>query len=122
MTQKELVCIGCPMGCNVTVKIKEDGEFEITGNTCNKGADYAKKELTAPRRIVTSTVRVKGGEYPVVSVKTATDIPKDKIFDCMETISKTEVEAPVAIGDIIIKNVAQTEVDIIATKNCGQKK
>lgn len=122
MTQKELVCIGCPMGCNIAVKIKEDGEFEITGNTCKKGADYAKKELTAPRRIVTSTVRVAGGKYPVVSVKTAADIPKDKIFDCMEAISKTKVQAPVSIGDIVIKNVAQTGVDIIATKNCSQKK
>lgn len=117
MTQKDLVCIGCPMGCNLTVKINDNQEFEITGNTCNRGEDYARKELTDPRRIVTSTVRVRNGKHAVVSVKTATDIPKDRIWECMNALSEIEVEAPVAIGDIILQNVADTGVDIVATKN-----
>ena len=117
MEQKELICIGCPMGCNLTVTIKGDNDFEITGNTCNRGADYARKELTDPRRIVTSTVRVKGGKYPVTSVKTASDIPKGKIADCVKALSEIEVEAPVRIGDVILQNVADTGVDIVATKN-----
>jgi len=114
--KKELVCIGCPLGCNLLVTTKENGEFEITGNTCNRGAEYAKKELTDPRRIVTSTVKISGGSEVMVSVKTKSDIPKDKIFACMEALAEVIVKAPVAIGDIIIENVADTGVDVIATK------
>lgn len=116
MAQRELVCIGCPKGCNLTVMIRENNEFDITGNTCNKGIEYAKKELTDPRRIVTTTVKVKGGKYPMVSVKTASDIPKDKIMACIKALSDIEVEAPVRIGDIILKNAADTGVDVVATK------
>ncbi|MBE5872051.1 MAG: DUF1667 domain-containing protein [Lachnospiraceae bacterium] len=117
METRELICIGCPMGCNLTVTIKDDNEMEITGNTCNRGADYARKELTDPRRIVTSTVRVRGGKYPVTSVKTASDIPKGKIKECVKALSKIEMEAPVRIGDVVLQNVADTGVDIVATKN-----
>lgn len=117
MTQSELICIGCPMGCNLTVNIDHNNEITVTGNTCNRGADYAKKELTNPTRIVTSTVRVKGGAHAVVSVKTATDIPKGKIADCVKALSEVELTAPVKIGDIVLENVADTGVNVIATKN-----
>lgn len=117
MSTQELICIGCPMGCNLTVTTAEDHSLTVTGNTCPRGEDYAKKEMTDPRRIVTSTVRVKGGHLPAVSVKTAADIPKGKIADCMKALKTVTVEAPVSIGQVILKNVAGTGVDIIATKN-----
>lgn len=117
MEIKELVCIGCPLGCNLKVTIHDDKTMEVTGNTCPRGADYAKKELTDPRRIVTSSVRVTGGHLPSVSVKTESDIPKDKIFDCMRALKEIEVSAPVAIGEVIVENVAGTGVNVIATKN-----
>ncbi len=116
METKNLTCIGCPMGCSLTVTI--DGEnITVAGNTCPHGADYAKKEVTNPTRVVTSTVRVLGADIARVSVKTASDIPKNKIFDCMKEISAIEVNAPVAIGDVIIKDCAGTGVDVVATKN-----
>ncbi len=116
METRNLICIGCPMGCALTVGI--DGEhITVTGNTCPHGAEYAKKEVTNPTRVVTSTVRVEGADIARVSVKTATDIPKGKIFDCMAEIRKTEVKAPVAIGDVIIEDCAGTGVSVIATKN-----
>lgn len=116
METKNLPCIGCPMGCSLTVTI--DGEnITVAGNTCPHGADYAKKEVTNPTRVVTSTVRVLGADIARVSVKTASDIPKNKIFDCMKEISAIEVNAPVAIGDVIIKDCAGTGVDVVATKN-----
>ena len=115
MEIKELICIGCPMGCQLSVQI--DGEkLTVSGNTCPRGADYAQKELTDPRRIVTSTVKVEGGKLPVVSVKTVTDIPKDKIFACMNALKKVTVSAPVSMGQIVLANVADTGVDVIATK------
>lgn len=115
METKELICIGCPMGCQLSVQI-EKNQLTVSGNTCPRGADYAKKELTDPRRIVTSIVKVEGGELPVVSVKTAADIPKNKIFDCMDALKKVSVPAPVSIGQVILANVADTGVDVIATK------
>ena len=115
MEQKELICIGCPMGCMMTANVNADGEITISGNTCIRGEIYGKKELTNPTRIVTSTVKVKNGTQPVVSVKTKTDIPKDKIFACMDAIKQVCTEAPVHIGDVVIENVADTGVDVVAT-------
>ena len=115
MEQKELICIGCPMGCMMTANVNEDGEITISGNTCIRGEIYGKKELTNPTRIVTSTVKVKNGTQPVVSVKTKTDIPKDKIFACMDAIKQVCTEAPVHIGDVVLENVADIGVDVVAT-------
>jgi CxxC motif-containing protein len=117
MESRELVCIGCPLGCNLKVTREEDQEISVTGNTCPRGADYARKELTDPRRIVTSSVRVKGGHLPSVSVKTETDIPKDKIFACIRALKEIELTAPVTIGQVVVENVADTGVKVIATKN-----
>ena len=116
MERKELICIGCPLGCNLTVEIKNVQVVSVSGNTCKRGDDYARKELTDPRRIVTSTVPVAGGNLPVVSVKTATDIPKNKIRECLLALKGVTLTAPVQIGDVIVENVADTGVDVVATK------
>ena len=115
--RKDFVCIGCPMGCNITVEA-DNGEIKnIVGNTCSRGADYVTKELTDPRRIVTSLARVRGGTFPVVSVKTAADIPKDCIRDCIKVLKTVELLAPVRMGDVVIENVCGTGVGIVATAN-----
>lgn len=116
MEVRELTCIGCPLGCPLTVRM-DGSEISVSGNTCKRGEDYAKKEVVNPTRIVTSSVHVAGGEITMVSVKTKQDIPKDKIFECMSEIRRASVQAPVAIGDVIIENCAGTGVAVIATKN-----
>lgn len=113
--RKEFVCIRCPLGCNITVEFEDKDIKNITGNTCPRGADYVTKELTDPRRIVTSLVRVKGGELPVVSVKTAADIPKDKIMECIKELKDIELAAPVRMGDVVAENVCGTGVNVVAT-------
>lgn len=113
----ELICIGCPLGCNLTVTEEEEGKFIVTGNTCPNGEKYAIREMTDPRRIVTYSVCVTDGELPVVSCKTKDAIPKGKIFDCISELGKIELCAPVAIGDVVCKNVAGTGIDVIATNN-----
>ena len=120
MENRELTCISCPMGCQMMVCIDNE-DIRVTGNTCKRGEIYAKKEVTDPRRVVTSSVRVKNGEFMRVSVKTETDIPKDKIFDCMADIFKAEATAPVKIGDIIIENCAGTGIAVVATRNVGKR-
>ena len=117
MEKRNLICIGCPMGCPLVVTLDHGEVVSVEGNTCKRGTVYGKKEVTNPTRIVTSTVRVSGGSIPVVSVKTREDIPKEKIFDCVKALKGIEVPAPVHIGDVILKNVADTGVDIVATKN-----
>ena len=117
MERKELICIGCPLGCNLTVEMDGGQVVSVNGNTCKRGDDYARKELTDPRRIVTSTVPVAGGNLPVVSVKTASDIPKGKIRECLCALKGVTLTAPVQIGDVIVENVADTGVDGIATKS-----
>lgn len=116
MEVRELTCIGCPLGCPLTVRMDGD-EITVTGNTCKRGEEYGKKEVTNPTRIVTSSVRVNDGTIAMVSVKTASDIPKGKIFDCMKEIRETVVNAPVAIGDVVIADCAGTGVAVVATKN-----
>ena len=106
MEKKELTCIGCPLGCAITVEMKDGEILSITGNTCKRGEEYARKELTNPTRIVTSIVRVEGG-----------NIPKGKIFDCAKALQNVTVSAPVHIGDVILEDVAGTGVAIVATKN-----
>ena len=117
METRNLTCIGCPLGCAITVTMDGGNVVSITGNTCKRGDVYARKEVTNPTRIVTSTVRVSGGSIDMVSVKTKEDIPKGKIFECEKALKGIEVPAPVHIGDVILENVADTGVDIVATKN-----
>ena len=115
METYELTCIQCPIGCALTVTV--DGEdVSVTGNTCPRGKVYGIKEVTHPSRTVTSTVPIEGGDVPRLSVKTRTDVPKEKIFDVMALIKQTTAEAPVKLGDTVIKDAAGTGVDVIATK------
>ena len=117
IAKKDFICIKCPLGCNITVETDNGDIKNIIGNTCPRGADYVTKELTDPRRIVTSLVRVRGGALPVVSVKTVADIPRDRIRDCIKALKMIELPAPVRMGDVVIENVCGTGVDIVATAN-----
>ena len=113
----KLTCIACPMGCPLSVEMEGDKVVSVTGNTCPRGKVYGEKEVTNPTRIVTSTVKVSGGDSVMVSVKTKNDIPKGKIFDVVKALKDVEIPAPVKIGDVVIADVAGTGVDIVATKN-----
>ena len=114
--ERKLTCIVCPKGCDLTVRFNSDGAIEdISGYTCKRGEEYAHAECTKPVRTVTSTVRCEDGE--VVSVKTSAPIPKEKIFEIMAQINAVIANNSVHIGDIIIKNVCDTGVDVVATSN-----
>ena len=117
MESRNLTCIGCPLGCAITVTTENRLILSVSGHTCKRGELYAREEVTAPRRIVTSTVRVTGGTRPVISVKTVPAIPKEQIFSCMDEIRRLCVQAPVHIGDVVIKNILGLDSDVIVTKN-----
>lgn len=117
MEIKNLTCINCPVGCSLKVEMDGEDVIQVSGNTCRRGDIYARKEVTNPTRIVTTTVKVSNGISDTVSVKTKEDIPKAKIFACVQALKGIEVQAPVHIGDVILENVAETGVDIVATRN-----
>jgi len=112
--KKNLICIICPRGCSLQVEETQNG-LKVSGNACKKGEEYGIAEATNPVRTVTSVVRVSNRDDVMVSVKTSNPIKKEYIFELMSLIRKTKVEAPIKIGDIIIKNVFET--DVIATKS-----
>ena len=111
----ELICIGCPKGCHL--QVDEENNYEVSGASCEKGAAYGKIELTDPRRVVTSTVRVKGASPARCSVKTNPAVPKGDIFAVMKALDAVELSSPVKIGDIVIANVCGTGADVVATRN-----
>ncbi|MBR2549737.1 MAG: DUF1667 domain-containing protein [Clostridiales bacterium] len=113
---RELTCINCPMGCRITVVI-DSGEIKaVSGNTCKRGEIYARSEVTAPVRTVTTTIRVIGGTVDRVSCKTKAPVPKDMIFEVMDEINRASCRAPVKTGDILIEDCAGTGVPVVATK------
>jgi CxxC motif-containing protein len=117
----ELICIGCPMGCYLAVDYVGTKIRDFSGNRCKVGLEYAEKEISHPERTLTTTVKVKCGHLPLVSVKTNKPIPKGRIFDAMNFLANVEVEAPIKIGDPIIQNIFDTGVNIVATKNISRK-
>ena len=111
--RRNLTCIVCPMGCSIDVTIDKDGKItEIVGNTCPRGAEYAKNECTNPTRVVTSTAMTADGRP--VPVKTNRPIPKEKIFECMDIINSLNLTAPLKIGDIDAKDVFGCDIVITA--------
>lgn len=110
---KELICIICPRGCRLEV----DDNLNVTGNSCPRGVIYAKNELTHPTRTLTSTVRIISKEEALLPVKSKDPLPKEKIFAAMEIINRTCVKAPIKIGDVIIKDILNLGVDIVASKD-----
>ena len=115
METKEMICIGCPLGCELRVTIAGD-DIKVSGNNCPNGEKYAKNEIKDPKRIVTSTVTVLNAKEKRVSCKTGL-VPKNKIFACMDIIKKLSVKAPIKIGDVLVSNIADTGSDLVATKN-----
>lgn len=114
---RKLTCICCPVGCELTVSQKEGGTVTVTGNRCPRGAAYGEKEVTNPTRIVTSTVRAEGGRGQMVPVKTASEIPKEKIMECIRELSGVTITLPIKTGDVVLENVAGTGVNIVATRS-----
>lgn len=113
---KNLTCIVCPIGCQLTVELDENKKvISVTGNTCKRGEVYANTECTAPRRTITTTVAVRGGG--VVPVKTDGTVPKELMMECMKEINKAIAEPNAILGDVIIKDLLGTGVNVIATRN-----
>lgn len=116
MMKKEFTCVVCPVGCSLKVEQDDSGQVTVTGNRCKRGIEYGTNELTDPRRVVTSTVRVNGGLETVTSVKTETGIPKGRIMELMGMLNRVEVQAPCAEGTVVIPNVFGEGNNVVVTR------
>ena len=114
--KKTLTCIVCPQGCPIDVW-EDKGEIKVSGNACKRGYEYVLEEYKAPKRILTTTIRVKGGVLPVIPVRSNIPIPKEKLFDFMAVINKNAIKAPIKMGDILVKNILGLDVHIIASRD-----
>lgn len=113
--KRELTCIVCPIGCQLTATIENGTVTEVTGNTCPRGKQYAIDECTNPVRTITTTARTSNGR--VIPVKTDRPIPKNLMFECMEKINRASVTLPAQIGDVVIENLLNTGANVVVTAN-----
>ncbi|MEG2595742.1 MAG: DUF1667 domain-containing protein [Ruthenibacterium sp.] len=113
----EIICIGCPKGCHLTV---DAATLDVKGAGCERGITYGKNEMTNPVRVVTSTVKITGAALCRVPVKTKNAIPKDKIFAVMRALDDIELQAPVKVGDVVLRDVCGTGIDIVVTRTLAK--
>lgn len=118
--KRELTCIVCPMGCDLTAEIENGQVVSVTGNTCPRGAKYAEQECIRPERVLTSTAAAEDGR--VLPVRTDRTVPKEKLFDCMAEVNRLKVRLPITVGTVIIEHIAGTEANLIAAKNMERGK
>jgi len=112
----EIICVACPKGCRLEVR-REQGEILVSNADCKRGIDYAIGEINDPRRMVASTVRVNNCLHPLVPVYTESPFPKGMIKDLLHEIRGVQIDAPVKIGQVIIKNALNTGINIIASRD-----
>lgn len=122
MKSREVVCILCPLGCKIKIELDEEGNIlNVSGNKCPRGKKYAEDEIKDPKRVVTTSVKVLDGELPLTSVKTDGPIPKKYIFELMKILKGVTVKAPVNIGDVVVRNIFETNVNVVITRSVGKK-
>lgn len=114
-----LTCIICPMGCSMEVEVETNASgqkkvLSVKDNGCKRGEQYAAKELQNPTRTLTTTIKVEGGELPLVPVKTAGEVPKASLLQCMEVVRRASCKAPVKRGDVLIYDLIGTGVNVFA--------
>ena len=112
--KRELVCTVCPRGCRLTA---DDETLAVSGNFCPRGEEYGKAEVTDPKRTVTGTVAIKGGIHSRLPVRTAAPVSKSKMQDVMKELHSFTAVSPVKRGEVLIKNAAETGVDVIASRD-----
>ncbi len=118
--EKNMICICCPVGCRLEVKLAKDGEITVNGNRCPRGEVYGIEEITAPKRVVTAVVRTDSEKVRYAPVRTSAPLPKEKIGGLLRSLYRLEVKAPITAGNIVITNFENTGVDIIFTRTIEQ--
>ncbi|MBC7235976.1 MAG: DUF1667 domain-containing protein [Chloroflexi bacterium] len=114
--QKEFICITCPVGCTIQAIVEGEELRTMQGHACRRGIAFVREELTDPRRMLTTTVQVRGGVLPLVPVRSMEPLPKHALMDAIALLRKVELQAPVKKGQVVLPNVLGTGVDIITSR------
>lgn len=112
-----LVCTICPIACKISVSEQCQENYEVTGNKCEKGKSFALQEIKNPLRIFTTTINIKGGNIKRLPVRSKEPVPKNIITELTKPIREVQINAPVKRGDIIIENILDSGVDIVASRS-----
>ncbi len=115
------LCIGCPLGCRLEVETEGDEIIEVRGQSCKRGDTFARQEHVDPRRFVTTTVAIEGAPWPRLPVATAEAIPKHLMREVCATLHTLRLEAPVELGDVVLRDAHGTGVDVVATRSLGRR-
>ncbi len=117
----KMICVTCPRGCGMTVHRGADGGIQVSGNFCPRGVKYANTELTDPRRMIASTVRVRNGVHAVLPVATDAPLPKGLIFELTRILKDVIVDAPIKMGEVVLGDVAGSGVNIRASRDLAER-
>lgn len=120
MEAKKITCIICPVGCEIAVELAPDGPPRVNGNQCKRGYEYAVSEAVDPRRVLTTTVRVRNGRLPVVPVRTSVPVPKNRLSDLMAALAGIVVTAPIKKGQVIVADIGGLGADLIASRDLSE--
>ncbi len=114
---RKMTCIVCPRGCEMDVEYEKNTFIGVLNNFCSKGEEYARDEIISPKRVVTSTVKVIGGDLLMLPVKTDKPVNKEKIFDIIKKIYQVKVTAPIEINDVLLSNIDDNGANLVATSS-----
>ncbi|MHA1974034.1 MAG: DUF1667 domain-containing protein [Candidatus Hodarchaeales archaeon] len=115
--EKIITCIVCPRGCKIKVREEEPGKPVMSGYSCKRGKKYATSEYYHPSRLLATTICIKNARIPLIPVRSKEPVPKEKLMEIMDLVATKTVEAPVKMGEVLITNVLDTGVDIVATRS-----
>lgn len=114
---KKFICVNCPKGCHLEVTMNDKEIVDIKGYSCENGKKYAQEEVIHPMRVLTTTVKIIGANYPVLPVMTDAPIPLDKMDEAMEYIRSISVQSPIQMNQIIVSNFLGTNANLIASRS-----
>ncbi len=112
----KVICITCPKGCRLDVSREGDTILKVDNCGCKRGEEYVKAELTDPRRMVATTVKIRGGLHPLLPVYTSKPFPKPRIRELLSALQQVELQTPVGMGDVVVKDALGTGIDILASR------
>lgn len=121
MKEKKITCIVCPVGCEMKLKVKKGKIDSIEGYGCQRGVEHAKQEYYNPQRVLTTTVRVKGGKLPLIPVRTDRSVSRKMLKECMRYLARVEVKAPIELGQVVAHNILSTGVNVVSTRRLPTK-
>ncbi|MDR1965450.1 MAG: DUF1667 domain-containing protein [Synergistaceae bacterium] len=115
--EKKLICVICPQSCDLVLSADGAGDVAVSGNRCPRGSVYAENEYRAPKRMITTTVRIEGARIALLPVTCTGPVPKERLRDCLDLLYKLTVKSPIKMGDVIAQDILGTGIDVIAARS-----